>query len=142
MLDLFKTTFLGQAVRVLTNGKYMTLDEEKYAIHWRSRASMHNEQVVSGDSTTRNGPDQLVTWYIRTALSSSLMFLIISRRYSDDDPQNPQNWSATKKTLVATQIWYLLSTIKCRDEWLTRMLASTLSQCIVGHPFTSPVKSM
>uniref|UniRef100_A0A0D2YG30 Major facilitator superfamily (MFS) profile domain-containing protein n=1 Tax=Fusarium oxysporum (strain Fo5176) TaxID=660025 RepID=A0A0D2YG30_FUSOF len=85
----FRTTALGTIVRLATNNRFLALKsyKDEYPKEASSGSSLSNLQL--GDDCI------LVGWK------------------SDDDPENPQNWSTMRKSAVAVLICLYTFTIYC-----------------------------
>ncbi|KAJ5428759.1 Major facilitator superfamily domain general substrate transporter [Penicillium cf. griseofulvum] len=119
MVHLFRTTALGAFTRLVTGNKILAFSSEKHKYYISENPSF---------AENKEGNEQPlipVTWV------------------SDEDAENPYNWSATRKVAVTTLIWCDRDTAHSAGRLLIDVrVVSTHSRCTAGRQYTFQAKSM
>lgn len=90
MMALLRETFAGSLIRSLTKSSFLKFPDERsdFTLPEEYTAGSHQSTTDSNAiDGVKQGAQVLVSWY------------------SDHDPENPQNWSSTKKTWVSTLLF-------------------------------------
>lgn len=96
MADIFRDSICGQIVRVFFKGRLLYADEQhdfQVPVFERKAFAKISDGETSGD--TERGSE------------ASETKIAVVGWYSDDDPDNPQNWSTQKKVFVSSLITLL-----------------------------------
>ncbi|KAL2829524.1 major facilitator superfamily domain-containing protein [Aspergillus cavernicola] len=112
MIDIFRETAAGQIVRFLSQGKFLQYPEELPGFRFQypelNRSPLGSENSTLGPSHASD-PERAQTKIDVSQLAIDSMttgdnkFVLVDW-YTADDPANPQNWSTSKKALVAFEI--------------------------------------
>lgn len=96
MADIFRDSICGQLARVLSKGRLLYADE-RHDFQVPSFEEKHFSKISHGDTSddTERGSE------------ASESKIVVVGWYSDDDPDNPQNWSTKKKVFVSSLITLL-----------------------------------
>jgi hypothetical protein len=94
MKDLFRETFAGRAINILSGGRVLVPPSVRAPVkNIPSEGSDHNLDLAAMDVVEKAATGHLVTWT------------------DENDPANPQNWSLGKKIYVSTMIYILTFSI-------------------------------
>ncbi|KAH8587163.1 major facilitator superfamily domain-containing protein [Bisporella sp. PMI_857] len=129
MADLLRESPLGQVIRLFTKNKILQYPEERpdfvvpqaYLRAFNEKDPNQAESVVAGDSSqTISGPISIQS---EAQLQGAISKVLVPQRTSDgmilvdwyttDDPANPQNWSARKRSFITLIICLYTFVVYC-----------------------------
>ena len=145
-MDLLRDSAFGSIVRLITRNRYLLYAEERetftFAIKDENPGSQTQRRSPSRSTSSsrqsKSRPAETDPEAFPQADEKQVETdITLVDWYTEEDPENPQNWSISKKVVVTTVLWLYTFTVYCASAIYTPSLEGVQIEYQVGHTVAS-----
>lgn len=141
-MDLLRDSALGSIIRFITRNRYLLYADEREDFIFKARArcpenESQRKSISWSASSLRQFKSKLYEGdpeaFPQADEKQVEGDMILVDWYNEEDPENPQNWSTSKKVVVTTVLWLYTFTVYCASAIYTPSLEGVQVEYQVGH---------